>query len=76
MSLNLEHVAPCCQWADQVFDGIFVDALWAHDQQRGGTRTREDATREWYYIPINGVRPGEKPAYVLEVYTFLKGTVF
>ena len=49
--LNLEHVAPTSPWAEQAFNELFVDSLWAHDQRRGGTRTREDVAREWYHRP-------------------------
>ncbi len=49
--LNLEHVAPRSQWAEQAFDDLFVDSLWSHDQRRGGTRTREDVADQWYHRP-------------------------
>jgi len=49
--LNLEHVAPRCQWADRAFDDLFIDSLWSHDQRRGGTRTRDDVATEWYHRP-------------------------
>ena len=49
--LNLEHVAPRCHWADQVFDDLFVDALWLHDQHRGGTKTKEEVVEQWDHRP-------------------------
>jgi SAM-dependent methyltransferase len=49
--LNLEHVAPRSQWAQQAFDDLFVDSLWSHDQRRGGARTREDVAQQWYHRP-------------------------
>jgi len=49
--LNLEHVAPRSQWANEAFDDLFVDSLWSHEQKRGGTKTREDVAREWYHRP-------------------------
>jgi tRNA (cmo5U34)-methyltransferase len=49
--LNLEHVAPRSAWAQQAFDDLFVDSLWRHQQQRGGNRTREEVSNEWYHRP-------------------------
>ncbi len=46
--LNLEHVAPQCEWADHAFNDLFIDSLWAHDGRNGGTKTREDIAKEWY----------------------------
>ena len=47
--LNLEHVAPRSQWANEAFDDLFVDSLWSHQQKRGGTRTKEEVARELYH---------------------------
>jgi SAM-dependent methyltransferase len=49
--LNLEHVAPRCQWADQAFDDLLVDSLWSHQRKQGSTRTREDVAEEWARRP-------------------------
>ncbi len=49
--LNLEHVAPRCPWADEAFDGLFIDSLWSYDQRRGGTMTIEEITEQWYRRP-------------------------
>jgi len=49
--LNLEHVAPGCQWADVAFDDLFIESLWLHDQRRGGTKTKEEIAEQWYRRP-------------------------
>ena len=49
--LNLEHVAPHSQWAEEAFDELFVDSLWSHDQRRGGTRDQRGCRRKWYHRP-------------------------
>jgi tRNA (cmo5U34)-methyltransferase len=49
--LNLEHVAPRSEWAKQAFDDLFVDSLWTHHQEQGGTKTRDMVAKEWYYRP-------------------------
>jgi SAM-dependent methyltransferase len=49
--LNLEHVASGSQWADEAFDDLFVDALWSHQQKRGGALTREEVAQQWYHRP-------------------------
>ncbi len=46
--LNLEHVAPRCDWADRTFDDLFIDSLWAHYGRNGDTRTREEIADEWH----------------------------
>ena len=49
--LNLEHVASRCQWADEAFDDLFIDSLWSHDQRRGGNKTKDEITEQWYRRP-------------------------
>jgi SAM-dependent methyltransferase len=49
--LNQEHVAPKATWANEVFDELFVDSLWALHQNRGGTKSREAVAQEYYYRP-------------------------
>jgi tRNA (cmo5U34)-methyltransferase len=49
--LNLEHVAPNSEWAKQAFDDLFVDSLWSHHRERGGTKTRDEVATAWYHRP-------------------------
>jgi tRNA (cmo5U34)-methyltransferase len=49
--LNLEHVAPNSDWAKQAFDELFIDSLWSHHKQSGGTKTRADIAKGWYHRP-------------------------
>ena len=49
--LNQEHVAPKSAWAEEVFDELFVDSLWNHHKQQGGTKSRESIANEYYYRP-------------------------
>jgi tRNA (cmo5U34)-methyltransferase len=51
MFLNLEHVAPNSQWANQAFDDLFIDSLWSHHQKHGGTKSRDEVAKEWYFRP-------------------------
>jgi tRNA (cmo5U34)-methyltransferase len=45
--LNLEHVAACSDWEKKAYDDLFVDSLWSHHQQRGGTKSRDDVAQQW-----------------------------
>ncbi len=49
--LNLEHVAPNSAWTKQAFDDLFLDSLWSHHQDHGGTMTRDAIAKEYYYRP-------------------------
>lgn len=49
--LHLEHVAPHSEWAKQAFDDLFIDSLWSHHRSHGGTKTRDEIAKEWYYRP-------------------------
>ena len=42
---------PVVRWADEAFDELFIDSLWSHDQRRGGTKTKEEITEQWYRRP-------------------------
>lgn len=52
--LNLEHVAPRANWADQAFDELFIDSLWLHNREKDGAKTREEVADQWYHRSDQG----------------------
>jgi tRNA (cmo5U34)-methyltransferase len=49
--LNLEHVASASAWAEQAFDDLCIDGLYAFHRERGGQDSRETIANRFYYRP-------------------------
>ena len=47
--LNLEHVASGGDGADEAYNDLFVDSLWAYHRRRGGDRPATEIAQEYYY---------------------------
>ena len=45
--LNMEHVLSSCEWAEQAFNDMMIDSLWAYHQQHGTAKSREDVARQY-----------------------------
>jgi SAM-dependent methyltransferase len=45
--LNMEHVASCCAWAEQGFNDMMIDSLWAYHQRQGTPLTRDGVARQF-----------------------------
>lgn len=49
--VNIEHIAPSSRLATDLFNTHIVDAYYAIEQQRGGTRTREEMAQVFLNRP-------------------------
>jgi SAM-dependent methyltransferase len=49
--LNLEHVASGDRQGEQLFEDLFIDALYAYSQAEGKSASREEVAQEYYYRP-------------------------
>jgi len=47
MFLNLEHVESASAWGERQYSAIVVDGLYATEQARGGTKSREEIWQEF-----------------------------
>jgi tRNA (cmo5U34)-methyltransferase len=45
--LNMEHVSSCSPWAEQAFNDLMIDSLWAYHQRQGSTMSREEVARQF-----------------------------
>jgi tRNA (cmo5U34)-methyltransferase len=49
--LHLEHVSSKSDWAKEVFEKYFVDSLWKHHQEQGGSKSRDTIADEFFNSP-------------------------
>ena len=49
--LNLEHIASNTEWVRKVFDDLFIDSLYAFNQQHDSSKSRQEIAQEYYYRP-------------------------
>lgn len=49
--INIEHIAPLSPLATELFNNQMVDAYYAIEQQKGGTRTREEMAKVFLNRP-------------------------
>lgn len=45
--LNMEHVSSSCDWAEQAFNDMMIDSLWAYHQQHGTANSREEVASQY-----------------------------
>jgi SAM-dependent methyltransferase len=45
--LNMEHVSSSCEWAEQAFNDMMIDSLWAFHQQQATAKSREEVARQY-----------------------------
>jgi SAM-dependent methyltransferase len=49
--LNLEHVSSRSTWIGDIWDDLFVDALYSYHLENGTEKTRAQVADEYYYRP-------------------------
>ena len=49
--LNLEHVASHSTWVERQFEALFIDSLYAYQQEIGSGKSREQVDKEFYSRP-------------------------
>jgi hypothetical protein len=45
--LNMEHVSSPCSWAEQAFNDMMIDSLWAYHQQHATAKSRDEVARQY-----------------------------
>ncbi len=56
--INIEHVSPTSDFATELFAEHFIDSMYALEQEKSGTRTRDAVATEFYHR-------GDKEANIL-----------
>ncbi|MEM7331422.1 MAG: class I SAM-dependent methyltransferase [Chloroflexota bacterium] len=49
--INIEHVASPTQWIESQFESLFIDSLFAYQQNMSHTQSRADVATEFYNRP-------------------------
>jgi SAM-dependent methyltransferase len=45
--LNMEHVSSRCHWAEQAFNDMMIDSLWAYHQQQATAHSRDEVAHQY-----------------------------